>query len=179
MRIIALAFILSAFVARADSTKITVLIAGRVHTGSEVERLVIAHASRASMQFDFGGVQPHLIAQSNGPAVVTIWCAQTNEAFFHATIDRNGRISAQELSSQDSRVIRSMLARQTSNAVTQVWLGPDGRVGAATVRAGREDGEIFWLRRVRGGWTIGNRMTWKKGPPPTPTIPVRDNIYTG
>ena len=172
MKTIILALLFSTGVVCANSTNFMVPIGGRLRSASEIEQLVLAHASRTHMQFDFAGVVPHFILASNGPAVISMWCAQTNGTYFHAAVNRKGTVYAQELTSRDAQDIRAVLARETTNRITQVWLGPEGRVGAITVRSGKEEGEVFWFKRGRGKWAIDNRGIWNVVPPLS--IPARE-----
>jgi hypothetical protein len=150
-----------------DSSNILVRVGGRLRSAFEIEQLVVGHARQAKMQFDFNGAsQPYFTVLSNGPSVISMGSAQTNGSYFCATVDSKGVIRAQELTPQDAEAIRALLAIKTTNAVTQVWLGPDGRVGATTLRSGKKDeGELFWLKHVRSRWTIEDLGIWKVSPP--------------
>jgi hypothetical protein len=70
---------------------------------------------------------------------------------------------------KDAEAIKAVLAKETTNMLTQVWRGPDGRVGATTIRSNRNEGDIFWFKRVGGRWRIENRGVWKVPPPPIQT----------
>lgn len=166
MKAIVLALFLSVRMVCADATNIAVLIAGRLHTAADIKQLVITHASRTHMHFDFSGVQPDFIVHSNGEVAVSMLCAKTNGASFYAAIDSKGGVSAEELTVRDSQIIRALVAGKTANVVEQVWLGPDGRVGATTVGSDKVgfgsngvECEIFWLKRIRGRWVIVERGT--------------------
>ncbi len=177
MKTMGLALLLSGGTLFADSSNTAVMIAGQQRTTTDIEQMVIIHAHRAGMLFDFTGVHLWLKAQSNGTIVVSIWCAQTNETYFYATVDKKGAIRAQELGVRDAQAIRTLLSHETTDAVTQVWLGPDGRVGAWTSSYDKDHGESFWLRRTGARWTIESRGTWKTMPPfifPAPDHPPTD-----
>jgi hypothetical protein len=168
MKSMALALLLSVTTASADSTNLTVQIAGKTQTTFEIEQLVKSEARQARMQFDFSGVRPHFTVLTNSPAVISMWCARTNGFYFYAAVDNQGRVHPQELTPQDAGGIKTLLAKQTTNAVSQVWLGPDGRVGARTIQAGDQTFELFWLQRTRTSWTIQDHGRWKTSPPAIP-----------
>ena len=164
-------------VACADSTNTVVRVAGSLRSTAEIVQLILVHARRAQMQFDFAHVQPHFTVLSNTAAVVSMWCAQTNGAYFYATVDSRGKVWAQEILPRDAESIRAVVARQTTNTVTQVWLSPEGRVGATTIRDDPREGELFWLERVGTVWRVRSRGSWKSLPPAIPSpdiVPTRD-----
>ena len=178
MKTTAWALILATGVALADSTNVLVRVAGRLQSTAQIEQLVVAQARRLQTQFDFAGVRPQFTVFSNRTAIISMWCAQTNGTYFYATVDSRGAVQAQELTLRDVAAIKALLTRETTNVVTQVWLGPDGRVGASTIVTGKDEGEFFWLRRVRGSWTIHDRAAWKTLPP-LPPIRLAPDSYTG
>jgi hypothetical protein len=173
MKAIALTLFLSVGVVWAEPTNVAVLIGGRLRTDPDIEQLVVAHASRVRMQFDFRGVRPYFTTKTNGPVVVSLWCVQTNGAYFYAAVDGYGRVSAQELTPRDTDIIKAVVAKATRNQITQVWLGPEGDVCATTLESGKGAGEIFSLKRVGNRWKITGRGTWKTIPP-APAILAHD-----
>jgi hypothetical protein len=171
-----LLLLVSTSIVWADLTNVTVRVAGRLQSATEIEQLVVAQARQAQMLFDFAGVRPHFTVLSNSTDVISMWCTHTNGSYFYATVDSRGGVQAQELTARDTEAIRAVLTRETTNTITQVWLGPDGRVGATTIESGTQKGEFFWLRRIRAKWMIYDRGTWNTSPP-SPAVPA-PKIYT-
>ena len=154
MKTAVLILFLAAATARADSTNDTIRIAGKDLTHAQVGQLVEAYAKQTRMQFEFAGAQIYCWPASNGPVVASVLGVQTNGAYFHATVDAKGRVRAKELTPQDVVLIRSLLAKKSTNAIHEVSTDSAGRVMATTVLDEKNEAHLFELERVGNKWKI-------------------------
>jgi hypothetical protein len=155
-----------------------VRIGGRLSTESDLAQIVKAHAARMGMQFSFQGAQHLCTVDTNAQAIVSFLFVQTNSTYLYAQFGRDGRISANELTFEDSNAIRRVVAKETSEQIISISMDSVGRVTAETFtrREGpRTEGQTFYLKHAANGWVVRGRGSWSAihELPPRPTAPLQ------
>src|SRR5205807_9911086 len=93
----------------------------------------------------------------------SILFVQTNRTCLYAQVGRDGRASATELTLRDMEDLRRVVARQTSEEMTGIFMDSFGRVTAETLtRRERacEEGQVFSFKRTAKGWVVRGRGSW-------------------
>jgi hypothetical protein len=81
------------------TTNATVTIRGKRKTLVEVERLLLQHAQKEKVAFDFNGAERHFIIATKRPGCVSIAFQRPGEAFYYfGLVDGKGKVWANTMS---------------------------------------------------------------------------------